>query len=780
MTHLIKNYYLRKSRNKLVYRAKLTCWVLSCLISFTFSFGADKRTLTNIVTSDFPRDKYASVKAASSIGEAFTDSPAVSIAPTDSKSLSVRDLHKSDSLDISFDDKLIFGGLITVIFLILLIWNMKLRYKIKQQLKQALSSEEKRNLTFEVLKQSQENYEKLINSIDDMVVSIDRYARYLFTNNKTLELLGLNKREAIGKQSFDFIHPDDREKTENWFLKKINDGKRYGTIENRYISKNGDELIFNWNYIFYYGDDEQIERIDGIGRDVTAQKKLEAEQIFISTVLDNLPGAFYLYNKDGKLLRWNKEVTRLSGFTYNELSSWQLFDWFKGYPDEIKKIQRTVDKAYKYGRSEIVSFIISKDGEKIPMHFIAKSLVMNGENYFLGAGIDLRERIKAETEIKELRNYLSSIINSMPSALIGVNPDNIITQWNYRAEQLSGISAHKAIGLNLVEALPRLKKLTKNIKYTIESNKPVVITNQKYKHENVVKYDDITIYPLEKNSFQGAVIRIDDATEKVKLESIMVQTEKMTSVAGLTAGMAHEINNPLAAISQGIQNITRRLDPAIEKNIEASKPYNIDLEQLQKFLNERRILEFLDGARNAVKRAAIIVKNMLMFSRRSDSNISEINLQQLVEHAITLGATDYDMKKKFDFKFVDIVREFDADLPLVRGYANELEQVLLNLFKNALQAMEDIKDDNYKPQFHIRLKNKITFVRIEVEDNGPGIPEERQPRIFEPFFTTKPVGEGTGLGLSVSYMIITQNHKGTFEVESEVGQGAKFIIELPV
>jgi len=126
-----------------------------------------------------------------------------------------------------------------------------------------------------------------------------------------------------------------------------------------------------------------------------------------------------------------------------------------------------------------------------------------------------------------------------------------------------------------------------------------------------------------------------------------------------------------------------------------------------------------------------------------------------------------------------IIKEYEPDLPQVMCCASEIEQVLLNLFKNALQAMEETESDEYSPQFTIRLAKETEYIRIEVEDNGPGIPGDVKPRIFEPFFTTKGVGVGTGLGLSVSYMIITQNHNGRFEVESKEGEGAKFIIRLP-
>ena len=201
------------------------------------------------------------------------------------------------------------------------------------------------------------------------------------------------------------------------------------------------------------------------------------------------------------------------------------------------------------------------------------------------------------------------------------------------------------------------------------------------------------------------------------------------------------------------------------------------------YLDDRKIITFLNGGREACIRAAQIVKNMLQFSRKSDSVTRPTDVVELIEHTIALGSSDYDMKKKYDFKFVDIVKEYDENLPAVKCCASEIEQVLLNLFKNALQAMEEIDDidgDGYKPKFHLRLKREKGFIRLELEDNGPGIPEEVRTHIFEPFFTTKALGIGTGLGLSVSYSIITQNHGGTFEVESQVGKGTNFIIRLPI
>lgn len=154
------------------------------------------------------------------------------------------------------------------------------------------------------------------------------------------------------------------------------------------------------------------------------------------------------------------------------------------------------------------------------------------------------------------------------------------------------------------------------------------------------------------------------------------------------------------------------------------------------------------------------------------------NLVELMEKVLDLASKDYNLKKKYDFRNISIIKEFAANLPLVPCTETEIEQVILNLLSNAAWAMAHEKNAD-PPQIVMRVKVEKDIARIEIEDNGPGMDEKTRKQIFEPFFTTKPVGEGTGLGLSVSYMIIANNHHGTMEVESDIGKGAKFVIRLP-
>jgi signal transduction histidine kinase len=170
---------------------------------------------------------------------------------------------------------------------------------------------------------------------------------------------------------------------------------------------------------------------------------------------------------------------------------------------------------------------------------------------------------------------------------------------------------------------------------------------------------------------------------------------------------------------------------------------------------------------------------MLQFSRKPESTRFPASMADIVQEALELAANDYDLKKKFDFKSIQIRREVEPDLPKVLVVAIEIEQVVLNLLKNAAQAMAANPPDR-PPRIDIRIRKEAPHLVLEVEDNGPGMSDAVRRRIFEPFFTTKEPGVGTGLGLSVSYMIVTQNHKGTLEVHSVPDQGSRFTIRIPL
>ena len=267
--------------------------------------------------------------------------------------------------------------------------------------------------------------------------------------------------------------------------------------------------------------------------------------------------------------------------------------------------------------------------------------------------------------------------------------------------------------------------------------------------------------------------------EKARLEEMMVQSEKMISIGGLAAGMAHEINNPLAGILQNAQVIQNRLKEELPKNIRVAKELNLDLADLRTYMEKREIYKMMDSVMDAGKRAAVIVSNMLSFSRKSNSGYMPEDIGRLLDKTLQLAKSDYNLKKRFDFKQIKIVANYARDLPKVSCKASEIQQVFFNILSNGAQAMMSW-DAVKSPCFHLSISPEGNWVRTEIRDNGPGMKEETKRRVFEPFFTTKGVGDGTGLGLAVSYFIITESHKGSIEVQSKPESGTAFIIKLPI
>ncbi|MCP3875622.1 MAG: GAF domain-containing protein [Desulfobacteraceae bacterium] len=268
--------------------------------------------------------------------------------------------------------------------------------------------------------------------------------------------------------------------------------------------------------------------------------------------------------------------------------------------------------------------------------------------------------------------------------------------------------------------------------------------------------------------------------EKTRLEEMVIHSEKMISIGGLAAGMAHEINNPLAGILQNSQVIQNRLKNKFPANESAAREFNLELEDMQAYMEKREIYSMMDSVMDAGKRAAAIVANMLSFSRKSESGLFPESASELLDKTLELAKNDYNLKKKFDFKRIKIVREYGKQIPRIACKSSEIQQVFFNILSNGAQAMISWKESNNEPCFTLRVFKQENMVRIEIKDNGPGMKENARKRVFEPFFTTKNVGEGTGLGLAVSYFIITETHKGSIEVNAKHLKGSNFIIKLPI
>ena len=284
----------------------------------------------------------------------------------------------------------------------------------------------------------------------------------------------------------------------------------------------------------------------------------------------------------------------------------------------------------------------------------------------------------------------------------------------------------------------------------------------------------------------GHVVRsegiVQDITERMQMTERLLVSEKMLSVGGLAAGVAHEINNPLAGILQSAAVLRHRLDTMRDApaNAAAAAEAGTRVDAIRSFMEKRGILHLVDTIDHAAGRAADIVRNMLSFARTADHAPLPADLERIIDCTLRLARTEFDVEGGRDFRKIRIEREDAPDLPKVPCDEPRLQQVLLNLLQNAAQAMHEAGTSS--PTIRICTSKSAAGdkVRIDICDNGPGMDEVVRRRCFEPFFTTKPAGSGTGLGLAVSYFIITEHHRGSLTVESAPQQGTRFIIELPI
>jgi two-component system, NtrC family, sensor kinase len=261
-------------------------------------------------------------------------------------------------------------------------------------------------------------------------------------------------------------------------------------------------------------------------------------------------------------------------------------------------------------------------------------------------------------------------------------------------------------------------------------------------------FQRITPYGGAKNEIHHLVAAINRMMDEIdKRQEQLVQSRKIASIGTLTAGIAHEINNPVNNISLIIESLLEDADA----------------------MDDAERLRLYQEAMDQADRASEIVKNLLEFSRASHPRIEEVNLEEVVDKTARL------IKNELNLHHVRFVKETTADLPTLRADKGGLQQVLLNLFMNSIQAMES----GGELKVVIGTADTPIEARIDIIDNGPGIAPEYIGQVFDPFFTTKKAGAGTGLGLSVSYNIIRKNG-GRMEVRSQPGQGTCFSIFLPI
>ncbi len=379
-------------------------------------------------------------------------------------------------------------------------------------------------------------------------------------------------------------------------------------------------------------------------------------------------------------------------------------------------------------RTETGDFLSSEDVELL--------VTLSG---YVGIAVDnsmlYQSLARKVEEYEKLKEFSENIVESINVGILAADLEDRVESWNSQIEKLTGISRERALGRKLAELLPaelcdRLGDGVENVYKFVLKPKDVTL--------------NIAIAPLisREGAQIGRLIIFDDVTDRAELERRLMQADKLSSIGLLAAGVAHEVNTPLAVISTYAQMLAKQISGDEQK------------------------APLLEKIARQTFRASEIVNSLLNFSRTSATEFVSVDLNKVVRETLAL------MEHQLTKSGVTVNLTFDEKLPRIKGSPGKLQQVFLNLFLNARDAMERGGVLAVKTSAH------DGHVLVSVADSGGGIARENLERIFDPFFTTKGAKKGTGLGLSVSYGIVRE-HAGNIEVQSELGAGTRFELSFP-
>ncbi len=488
-----------------------------------------------------------------------------------------------------------------------------------------------------------------------------------------------------------------------------------------------------------------LHRLRGEHRRHAADRE---ERVLLETILDSVPGTLYLFDEDGRYLRWNQPFLKASGYTADELAKLNPLDFFRGA--DIQRVTERIAEVMAGSESSVEAELVAKDGRRTPYFFTGRRIAFQGKPALVGMGLDITERVRAELSLRESEERFRQLTETIEEVFWISDPA--------AQRALYASPAFETIWGLPVSALyddPALWASTVHPedREAVNQAMPLQLSGEYDLTFRIVRPDGTTrwirdrAYPVRNEA--GAPYRIvgiaEDVTDQKAIEGQFLRAQRMESIGTLAGGIAHDLNNVLTPILMSIDLLREESDESERK-------------------------ETLDNIEITARKGAEMIRQVLQFARGVDGRRVEIDIRQLIDDVVRIGNDTF-------LKTVQLHSDVARDLPPVSGDPTQLHQVLLNLSVNARDAMPDggVIVITARSEDLLRVDADVL---VEVTDTGTGMPPEVIDRIFEPFFTTKPQGKGTGLGLSTSLAIVT-SHRGTLRVRSTPGRGTTFTIRLP-
>jgi PAS domain S-box-containing protein len=619
-----------------------------------------------------------------------------------------------------------------------------------------------------MLRASIEDYKKLFEHVRVGVYMTSKEGKFIEANQAFMDMLGFRSKEEFYKLDIAkdlYLRPDDRGKYQEMI-------EREGHVIDYEVDlkhKDGKVISVLLTAHARYDQERNVVGYEGIAVDQTQRKEMEQklkkahdlQKNLIQTSIDGI----IANDRSGNIIISNKGGENIFGYTQDEFSRINVTQL---YPEgEARKIKKMIYGPDFGGPDRLINYeaeVITKNGQLIPILLSAAILYEEGQEVAtVGYFKDMSEVKRLEQELLKRFEFEHNLIHSSIDAIVASDKDGIIIVFNQMAENLLGYSENevvKAMSFNDLFTPVEVEELRKELLSEEHGGKNRLFLYETYVIDNTgnkipIQLSATVMFDEGKElgmvGFFRDLRKIRQMEQQFNDQTRLLHEHKMISLGRLSASVVHELNNPLA----GILNYIRLM-------LKVMKRGSLDQKNQEKFQRHLTLVE------SETHRCSKIVSNLLAFSRKSELELSEMNISELLEKCILLS------QHKLMLQNVEIEVDLNPEIPMVMGDFNQTQQCVINLIFNAIDAMLDGGTLTIISSFDPNRG----MVEIRIEDTGCGIADEDLPHIFDPFYSTKTEGKGLGLGLSMVYGIIDR-HKGTITVDSEVGKGTVFTISLP-
>ena len=610
------------------------------------------------------------------------------------------------------------------------------------------------------IREATKRFEKIAEMGEDGVIVFDEDSRIEFANQMASEIMGFPKDQILGREFFSLIGKRDEEFLDEMVMRGEGLGEKVCTemsIRTPQSQVKETEVCIAPTQ----SEDGRIKTYAYI-RDITERKKFEKDlresEEKYRNLFERVRHGLYISTKEGHFLDCNQAMWGLLG--YRDKEEFLKIDIVKDLyvnPENRETFMELVEK-----QGFVKDFEVEwkkKNGERITVLLAAtakrdeKGMIIGYE----GLNIDISDRKKMERELKEANDFLMNLIESSVDGIIVTDMKGDILIFNKGAENLLGYKSEEVVGKMNIRSIYQpgvakevMDKLRSPDFGGVGKLTSIPIFHRRKDGELIEGDLSASLIYDEKGNEIASVGIFKDLRERLKMErelreiqQALLQSEKLAAMGRLTSQIAHELNNPIYGIMNTLELLKTEIPPESKR---------------------RRIL---DLSLSEIQRLSEMLRNMLSFSKPEEEKRRPIKIDELIEGILLV------MEKQMRESNIQVETSFNPDIPEIMASTNQMRQVMLNILKNAKEAM--LKGGT----LFVRTSKEDNRILIHIQDTGMGVPEEIRDKIFEAFFTTKQKVKGVGLGLSVCYGII-KDHGGEIKVESEEGKGTTFTISLPI